>query len=414
MTDRAATDAVLARARLRKLTILFTSSMAFLASTAAPGLPALYADFAHVANAELLSRLVLTMPMLFVALAGPFVGIVIDRYGRRNTLIVSTFGFGLAGMSGLVLESLMAIIVGRAFLGIFLVRVLTSVTALIGDYYSGEQRNQVAGLQGAFISFGTLIFTVLGGLLAEIHWRAGFALFAVSFVLIVPMLLSLYEPLPATPVERNRPVEPPPGRREWIVIGWVYALTFVTMIALFMIPSQTPFFLVDIAVDNPARAGLAIGIFSLSSGFASLAFPWLRRRFSVAAIFAMIFIDVAIGFILIGTATDFTDVLVAMAVGGFSMGAFFPNSNMAILSRTTSAVRGRALSGLTVAFFLGQFASPFYSLPLAERVTLGGTFLISGYGLLGLGAFFVALAVYGRSRSNKSGSGAAGGAGQRR
>ena len=108
MLGTTAPDAVMARARLRKLTILFTSSLAFLASVVAPGLPALYADFAHLANAELLSRMVLTMPMLFVALAGPFVGIVIDRYGRRTTLIVSAIGFGLAGLSGLVLESLTA------------------------------------------------------------------------------------------------------------------------------------------------------------------------------------------------------------------------------------------------------------------------------------------------------------------
>lgn len=398
MPKPAATDAVLARTRLRMLTILFTSSVAFLASTIAPGLPALYADFAHLPNAELLSRLVLTMPMLFVALAGPFVGMIVDRYGRRNTLIASTIGFGLAGMSGLVLQSLMAIIVGRAFLGIFLVGILTSVTALIGDYYSGDERNRVAGLQGAFISFGTLIYTVLSGVLAAIHWRASFALFAVAFVLIVPMLLSLYEPSRTPAVDRSKPVETPPGRREWVVIGWVYILAFSCLIALFMIPAQTPFFLVDIGVGDPARAGLAVGIFSFSSGFASLAFPWLRRHFSVASIFAMIFIDVAIGFILIGTATEFSDVMIAMVVGGFSMGAFFPNANMAILSRTTAAVRGRALSGLTAAFFLGQFASPFYSLPLADWATIGGSFVITGYGLLVLGVFFIALALYGRAQ----------------
>ena len=68
------------------------------------------------------------------------------------------------------------------------------------------------------------------------------------------------------------------------------------------------------------------------------------------------------------------------------------------LSRTTAAVRGRALSGLTAAFFLGQFASPFYSLPLADWATIGGSFVITGYGLLALGAFFIALAVHGRTR----------------
>ncbi|MDH3737804.1 MAG: hypothetical protein OER92_01330, partial [Alphaproteobacteria bacterium] len=223
---------------------------------------------------------------------------------------------------------------------------------------------------------------------------------------LVPMLLSLYEPSRVTPVERNRPAEPAPGQREWFVIGWVYILAFVTMIFMFMIPSQTPFFLVDIAVNNPARAGLAIGLFSFSSGIASLAFPWMRRHFSVTTIFAVIFIDAAIGYVLIGRATDFSDVLVAMVVGGFSMGAFFPNANIAILSRTTSAVRGRALSGLAAAFFLGQFASPFFTLPVAARTSIGASFVISGIFLAGIGAVFIALTVIARRR--RRGSGAAG------
>lgn len=384
----------MARAPLRKLTLLFTSTMVFMASAVAPGLPALYADYAHVANAELLSRLVLTMPMLWVALAGPLVGMAVDQYGRRNTLIFSTLGFGLAGVSGLVAESLIGILIGRAFLGAFLAGILTSVTALIGDYYVGDERAKVAGLQGSFMSFGTLVFSILGGLLAEIHWRAGFVLFAVAFLLIVPMLRSLYEPSTTAGVGPEPAAESPPNRRDWFVIAWLYVLVFGVMIAMYIIPSQTPFFLVDIGVSDPKRAGLAIGIFNLSSGIASLAFPWLRRHFSAAAIFAMIFIDVAIGFVLIGAASDFADVMVAMVVGGFSMGVFLPNANMEILSRTTSAVRGRALSGLTAAFSLGQFASPFYSVPLAEQVSLGGLYTVTGYEFAGLGAFFVALAIF--------------------
>ena len=398
----------MARARLRKLTILFTSSLMFLASAVAPALPALYADYAHLANAEMLSRLVLTMPMLFVALTGPFAGFIIDRYGRRNTLLVSTIGFGVAGLSGLFLDSLIAIIAGRAILGVFLAGMLTSVTALIGDYYTGDQRNRVAGMQGAFITFGTLVFVVLAAFLSEIHWRASFILFAVAFVLIVPMLLSLYEPSQAPPARLDQPPEPATGRREWKVIGWICVLSFVSMIALFMVPSQTQFFLVDIGIGDPTRAGIAIGVFNFSSGIAALSYSWLRRHFSVTAIFALIFIDVGIGFALVGAADSFFDVMVGLAVGGFSVGVFLPNANMAIISRTTMAVRGRALGAMTTMLFLGQFASPFYSLPLAERVTLGGTFTATSYWLFGLGALFIALSIFGR-REPETGSGVAGG-----
>ena len=139
---------VLARKRLRVLTVLLTSSLAFLAPSAiAPGLPALQADFAHVDNAAFLSPLVLTMPMLFIALASPFAGYAVDRYGRRRILIVSTFFYGLAGVSGLAVESIFALLASRAFLGVFLAGIMTSVTALVGDYFVGEERNRVAGLR---------------------------------------------------------------------------------------------------------------------------------------------------------------------------------------------------------------------------------------------------------------------------
>jgi MFS family permease len=84
MTTPAVSAKVLARKRLRVWTILLTSGLAFLAPSAiAPGLPALRADYAHVENAAFLSPLVLTMPMLFIALAGPFVGYAVDRFGGR-------------------------------------------------------------------------------------------------------------------------------------------------------------------------------------------------------------------------------------------------------------------------------------------------------------------------------------------
>ena len=216
------------------------------------------------------------MPMLFIALSGPLVGYAVDRFGRRNVLVVSAAMYGAAGVSVLVLDSLTAILVSRAVLGVFLAGILTSVTALIGDYYSGDERNRVAGLQGAFMLFGTLGFVVISGLLAEIHWRVPFLLFAVAFALVPIMLLSLYEPVAASVALRSR--EPRPTLRQWGAIAFVCGLTFLTLVGMFLVPSQTPFFLVEIGVDDPTRAGIAIGMFNLTAGFASLGFGRLRKR----------------------------------------------------------------------------------------------------------------------------------------
>ena len=108
------------------------------------------------------------MPMLFIALSGPVMGYAADRLGRRNLLIGCAVLYGTSGVAVLVLDSLVAILVSRAILGVFLAGILTCVTALLGDYYTGDERNRVAGLQGAFMSFGTLLFVVISGMLGGV------------------------------------------------------------------------------------------------------------------------------------------------------------------------------------------------------------------------------------------------------
>jgi MFS family permease len=385
--------AVAVRRRLRLWTVLLTSGLAFLAPSAiAPALPALQAEYAVVENAQLMSRLVLTMPMLFIALSGPFVGLVVDRYGRRNVLIVSALAYGLLGISGLVIESIHVLIASRALLGIFLAGIMTSVTALVGDYFVGEERSRVAGYQGAFMSYGTLIFVVIAGLLAEIHWRAGFALFFVAFALLPLMLLSLYEPTTGRGAGRGV-VEPPPTMHQWAAIGFYCGLAFLVMVMLFMIPSQTAFFLVEIGVTDPTSAGLAIGMFNFSAGTASLVYGRVRRYLSPESIFALVFAFGGVGYVLTSRSGDLTETLIAMAIGGFSVGAFLPNANLSVITRTSMGVRGRALGALTMLLFLGQFASPFYSVPLANAASVGHAFFVSGIVMFAVSAAFAAYAI---------------------
>jgi MFS family permease len=296
-----------------------------------------------------------------------------------------------------VIESIVLLLVSRAFLGVFLAGIMTSVTALVGDYFEGPERNRVAGLQGAFMSFGTLTFVVIAGLLAEIHWRVGFTLFAVAFAMLPLMFLSLYEPVSNRGAGANVS-EPPPTLRQWTSIGLICGLAFVSMLMLFLIPSQTAFFLAEIGVENPTRAGLAIGLFNFTAGLTSLAYSRIRARLSAETIFALVYGLGGVGFVMTGLAETFTATMIAMAVGGFSVGAFLPSINLAIISRASMSVRGRALGALTTMFFLGQFFSPVYAVPIASASSVGNAFVVSGGVLFVLSAGFVFIKVNQRLR----------------
>lgn len=86
----------------RKATLLLIAALTIMSgATIAPSLPAIEAHFAATKNAGLLTRLVLTLPALFIAFCAPFAGGLADRFGRRPLLIGSIVLYGFAGISGL-------------------------------------------------------------------------------------------------------------------------------------------------------------------------------------------------------------------------------------------------------------------------------------------------------------------------
>ena len=79
--------------------------------------------------------------------------------------------FAISGTSGLYIDDLHYILVGRLILGISVAGIFTASTTLIADYYSGPERNKFMGLQGGFMAFGGLTYLSLGGIFADMHWR---------------------------------------------------------------------------------------------------------------------------------------------------------------------------------------------------------------------------------------------------
>ena len=118
----------------------------------APALPSINDHFSEIEYSGLLVRLVLTLPALFIVLAGPLTGWFLDRKGRLRLLVPAMLLYAIAGSSGLYLDSIWAILAGRALLGVAVAGIMTSATTLIADYYKGPERAQLMGWQAAFTS----------------------------------------------------------------------------------------------------------------------------------------------------------------------------------------------------------------------------------------------------------------------
>jgi MFS family permease len=364
---------------LRRATLLFASSLTVMAGAIiAPALPQISSEFTHVAGYELLSRLVLTLPALFMAILAPFAGYLLDSRGRRNILLYSLILYAIGGTSGLYLNDLYAILLGRALLGIATGALVTSVITLIGDYYEGSERSSFMGVQAAFSGLGGLIFISSGGILADIHWRLPFLIYILSLGVFAMAAYSIYEPkkervlLSDVQIPNNKIIISP-------VVYGIYAVAFFSAIIFYMIPTQMPFMLNAMEGVTNTGIGFAIAFINVASVTTSLNYARMKKKFNFRIIMVIIYLLVFMGFLIISQAKTYFMMILGIAVSGFGFGMMFPNLNLWLISLAPPALRGRLVGFLNSALFFGMFFSPIAIQPLINLSGLYGSFMLMGF-----------------------------------
>lgn len=375
---------------LRLSTLLLGSTMTVMAgATISPALPQIDAFFQATPHAKLMVKLLLSVHALFIAISAPFIGMLMDRYGRKPVLIVSMTLYGLAGSSGFFLNTLYGIIVGRAFLGIAVAGIMSGFTTLIGDYFKGDKLNKVMGLQAAFTGFGGLIFLSMGGFLADIGWRYPFLIYFFAFLVLPGVVAFLYEPHirkeVKTDAHDNDPTAITPLKRVLLI----YGLAFFGMLVFYMVPVQLPFHMKGMGDISNTQIGIAIGIMTLVGALSSMQFKKIRTKLSPPQIYMLFALLMGLGYGLLCLAANYWLLLAGLVIAGAGFGLLMPNVNVWLVSFVPGSVRGKFVGGLATSFLLGQFVSPLLMEPLVRTIGVGNSFGLVGGLLIAVAAGFL-------------------------
>lgn len=369
---------------LTQLILLLVSTLTIMSSaTIAPALPQISQFFSRAPNAELLSRLILTLPALLIAVSAPVCGLVIDLLGRKKLLLAALVLYGLAGTAGFVLNNLVAILVSRALLGLAIAGIMTTATTLVGDYFTGDERRHFVGLQAGFMAVGGVLFVGLGGWIADFNWRNPFLIHLFALGLLPLAGLALAEP-EMHKIRSQASQNPGQYSRFWL--AFLVGFAFVSMILFYMMPVQVPFLLRDIGVFKSALAGLAIVCFSVTGTTVSFLYPKIKRKFNFLTIYCFTFLFMSVGYLIIGSAAAFWQVALGMFIAGWGTGLIIPNQNLWVITLAPEHLRGRLVGIVSTAFFLGQFLSPVLIQPLLRFGSLHQVFQLSA-GFMLLAAF---------------------------
>lgn len=378
--------------RIVLLTLLGASTLTVLSGAIiAPALPGLLAHFADAPGADILVRLVLTIPALSIALFAFPAGMLVDRIGRKPVLIAGMLGYAIAGSAGALLDDLTLLLISRVVLGVAVAAVMTASSTFIGDLYTGDMRFKVMGWQASFMSFGGVVFLSAGGVLAKLDWRMPFAVYLLALILLPTAIFLLKEP--ARQVHAAGPDgAAPAGRLNVPLIGFIMLMSFLAMAFYYLMPVQLPFLLMGLGITDPGLAGFALAGATLTSGLAAMRFQKLRMRTSVPTVYAVSLTAMGIGYIGVAISSSYPMIAASTLIGGIGLGLFFPNGSSWLIGVTPPRLRGRIVGGMTASVFLGQFISPLMTTPLSNRFGYAGGFALVAVVLLAGAAAFMSWA----------------------
>jgi len=351
----------------------------------APILPEIQRHFSEVPGVEFLVRITLTIPALLIAILALFAGAIVDVLGRKRPLVIALVLYAVFGTAPLWLDSLHAIIVSRAGVGLVEAVIMTCCTTLIGDYYDGARRSKYLALQTTWVALSASLFFLVGGLLGELSWRAPFWAYSISLLIAPLAAIYLWEPERKARTEVKQEQTPgdaaAPSFRPLLLLG-ICGITLITIIAFYVVPVHLAFLLDGLGIRSSLTKGLLPGFANLTIVVGTILFHRLFiMGVTTSRLLALSFAFSGSGLLVLAAATTMKAVAVGLLINGFGGGLLIPTLLTWNMRTLPPERRGLGTGAWTASIFMGQFVNPIVVLPLAGIA--GG--LAAAIHLIGLG-----------------------------
>lgn len=361
-----------------------------------PAVPAMIAHFSDDPAAAVKVPSMVTAPGLTIAIVALFAGVMVDKFGRRRLLLISTFFYGLLGALPFFLESLDAVYASRLALGLAEAAILTTLNTLIGDYWDDKGRRHwltIQGMAGPALSSGVIFFA---GTLTAWKWNGIFLLYLVAFPIALSMWKWMYEPEgDATARAMLGMDEPrPAGGFPWPAVIRIGMLTLFASFLYYVFIINGGLVWQELGIGDPARIGQLTALPSLFIVAGAIVF-WLLGRWGVGSrLQILIFLaTLGAGLALIGTAESTGQMIAGIMVQQTGAGMAIPVLIHWAQQQLPFAHRGRGMGAWTACFFFGQFSSPLLVGAIKSNVgSMQGAFLAAGIvSIVGAAAAFLLL-----------------------
>lgn len=347
-----------------------------------------------------LIQMLVTMPMLIAIVFALLTGWIALYISKKKIFLFAAAVSGITGLMPLLSDSFLILLAARALYGIALGIVISLVTALVADFFDGEERIQVMGIQGASVGAGLMLVTALAGFVGKSDFHYVYYISILGFVAFAVLLLLL----PDKPVYREEAGEKKQirlNRRVWILAAFLFAEGFFIII----FTTNVAMHLAGPLEGDTVAAGTITSVFSA----AQIVMGILLRR--ISAITGKFTLPVAMFFMAAGYLmmaafpANLALLLVSAVCCGYSQAVYCAGAMAEVTTLVEPASTPMAASILTCALCISQFISPVVMNTACQvvfaEISTTGVYLLGGIGI-GLVAVIETIYRYRLKKQNQS------------
>lgn len=315
-----------------------------------------------------------TLPAIGVVLFAPIAGRIIDRIGAYRSLCIGLVFYGLFGVAAIWLSGMVPVFADRILLGAATAVVMASGTALLAEFFEGEQRLKMIALQGMSIEAGGIIFLSIGGMLGALGWQWPFTIYLLAWVTLFFILFTV-------PFKRGEAQEESDEEEGTSSSGIYFVLisSLLAMLLFFVAFITLPFYLSENFGLTSVGTGYFLAFISTIAVVSASVMPKVVKRITSPNTLMLGFLLFTLGhFVLAVGSSSLFFAMIAAVIIGFGFGFTIPLANHMTVEKSSPAKRGKNLAYFSSFTFLGQFLSSF-----VESISNNAVFIFLGTSLLG-------------------------------
>ena len=306
-------------------------------------------------------------------------GVLVTKISKKNLLLMAAALALIVGFLPMFSDSFMLLLICRFVYGLSLGLAMCLNSAVVADFFEGDERVQVMGIQAASVGAGMMIISALSGALGAVNYKTSYWINLIALICFILLLVCLPDTGKVKTDKNNRIAL---NKEVWIlsVIGlffFMFLITFMTNISMHLSGK---------IAGNTRLTGLLTAAFSLIqivAGFILGAFTKMCKKLTMSA--ALLSFTIG-ALLLVFFPRSFPWLFVGALFCGFCQGVMMPTGMVKVTNAVNPVSAAMASAMFSCAVSLGSFISPVVmngaSKMFFHDETTGHVFLLAGIGML--------------------------------